>query len=186
MEEIEFILEEAKESMDKAISFLSSELTKIRAGKASPDMLAGVSVEYYGAMTPLSQVSSVNTPDARTLVIKPFEKSILNDIERAIMNSDLGLNPQNDGDIIRISVPALTEERRRDLVKKSKSECENSRITLRSVRKEMNDELKKLLKDGAPEDAIKGAEDSVQKITDSYNKKIDDLFAKKEVDIMTV
>lgn len=186
MEEIDFILEEAQESMDKAITFLSSELQKIRAGKASPDMLSSVSVEYYGSMTPLAQVSSVNTPDARTLVIKPFEKSILQEIERAIMNSDLGLNPQNDGDIIRISVPALTEERRKDLVKKSKSECENGRVTLRSVRKDMNDELKKLLKDGAPEDAIKSAEDEVQKITDSYNKKIDDLFTKKEVDIMTV
>ena len=172
--------------MDKAIAFLNSELTKIRAGKASPDMLGSVSVEYYGAMTPLGQVASVNTPDARTLVIKPFEKSILQDIERAIINGDLGLNPQNDGDIIRISVPALTEERRRELVKKSKAECENGRVTLRSVRKDSNDELKKLLKDGAPEDAIKGAEDSIQKITDSYNKKIDELFAKKEVDIMTV
>ena len=186
MEEIDFILEEAQESMDKAIAFLNSELTKIRAGKASPDMLGSVSVEYYGAMTPLGQVASVNTPDARTLVIKPFEKSILQDIERAIINGDLGLNPQNDGDIIRISVPALTEERRRELVKKSKAECENGRVTLRSVRKDSNDELKKLLKDGAPEDAIKGAEDSIQKITDSYNKKIDELFAKKEVDIMTV
>ena len=186
MEEIELFLDDAKSSMEKAIEFVNKELLKVRAGKASPDMLSGVKVDYYGSLSPLSQVASVNTPDARTIVIKPWEKNLLQEIEQSIMHSDLGFNPQNDGDIIRINVPALTEERRKELVKKAKSECENGKVRLRSIRKSTNDELKKLQKDGASEDAIKDAEDTVQKLTDSYSVKIDTLLEKKEKDIMTV
>lgn len=186
MEEIELYIDDAKESMAKAINFLSKELIKVRAGKATTDMLDSVKVEYYGALTPLSQVASVNTPDARTIVVTPWEKTILQAIERAIINGDTGLNPQNDGEIIRINVPALTEERRLEFVKKAKAECENGKIRLRNIRKDTNNELKKLLKDGASEDAIKGAEDTVQKLVDSYSTKIDEMFVKKEKDIMTV
>jgi len=186
MEEIQLYLDDAKESMAKAIHFVSKELTKVRAGKASPDMLSGVMVEYYGAMTPLANVSSINTPDARTIVITPWEKTILQDIERAIINGDTGLNPQNNGEIIRINVPALTEERRMEYVKKAKAECENGKVRLRGIRKDTNNELKKLLSDGASEDAIKGAEDSVQKMIDSYSADIDKLLVEKEKDIMTV
>lgn len=186
MEEIEFYLDDAKESMAKAIHFVSKELTKVRAGKASPDMLSGIMVEYYGSMTPLENVSSINTPDARTLVITPWEKNILQDIERAIINSDTGLNPQNNGEIVRINVPALTEERRIEFVKKAKAECENGKVRLRNIRKDTNNELKKLLSDGASEDAIKGAEDTVQKLVASNSTKIDELLVQKEKDIMTV
>ena len=186
MEEIELYLDDSKESMAKAISFLAKELTKVRAGKASPDMLAGVMVEYYGAMTPLTQVASLNTPDARTIIITPWEKTILHDIERSIINGDTGLNPQNDGEIIRINVPALTEERRFEYVKKAKAECENGKVRLRTIRKDTNNELKKLLKDGASEDAIKGAEDTVQKLVTSNSIKIDEMLVQKEKEIMTV
>lgn len=186
MEEIELYLDDAKSSMDKAINHLASELTKIRAGKAMPNMLDGLYVEYYGSQTPLSQVASVSTPDARTLMIKPFEKKLVSEIEKAIRNSNLGFNPQNDGESIRINVPLLTEERRRDLVKQVKGEGETGKIRIRNIRKDTNEELKKLLKDGAAEDAIKEAEAKVQKLTDNHIVKIDDLLAKKEAEIMTV
>lgn len=186
MEEIELFLDDAKSSMEKALVFVDGELLKVRAGKASPDMVANVKVDYYGSLTPLTQVASVNTPDARTIVIKPWEKPLLGEIERAIMNGDLGFNPQNDGDIIRINVPALTEERRKELAKKAKAECESGKVRLRNIRKDTNDELRKLLKDGASEDAVKDAEAAVQKLTDSFSAKIDDLLVKKEKDIMTI
>ena len=186
MEEIEIYLEEAKEAMTKTLAHTESEFSKIRAGKASPNMVHGIKVIYYGAPTPLEQVASVNTTDARTLVIKPWEKNIISDVERAIINSDLGLNPQNDGELIRIIVPPLTEERRKDLVKQTKAEAEDGRVAVRNTRKDVNNELKKLAKEGVSEDAIKGAEEEVQKLTDSYIKKIDDLLAKKEGEIMTV
>jgi len=186
MEEIELYLDDAKSTMDKAINHLASELTKIRAGKAMPTMLDGLFVEYYGSNTPLSQVASITTPDARTLMIKPFEKKMVSEIEKAIRNSNLGFNPQNDGECVRINVPALTEERRRDLVKQVKSEGEHGKVRIRNIRKDTNEELKKLLKDGASEDAIKDAEGKVQKLTDNYISKIDDLLAKKEAEIMTV
>lgn len=185
-EEIEMYLDVAKESMEKAIDHLGTQLSKIRAGKAMPSMLDGLKVEYYGAATPINQVASVSTPDARTIIISPWEKNTIPEIERAIINSDLGLNPQNDGDIIRLSIPALTEERRRDLVRQAKGEAENSKVRIRGVRKETNDELKKLQKDGASEDAVKGAEGAVQDLTNSYSKKVDELFEAKEKDIMTV
>ena len=186
MEEIELYLDEAKELMQKAVDHTAAELVKIRAGKAMPNLLDGVFVNYYGSPTPLSQVSSVNTPDARTLAIKPFERNLISEIEKAIINSDLGLAPQNNGEIIILTIPALTEERRINLVKNAKSECETGKISIRSVRKDTNESLRKLQKEGASEDAVKRAEEQVQKFTDSYSAKIDELLAKKEVDIMKV
>ncbi len=186
MEEIELFLDEAKELMQKAVDHTSAELLKIRAGKAMPTMLDGIMVQYYGSPTPLNQVSSVTTPDARTLAIKPFERKTISDIEKAIINSDLGLSPQNNGEIIILTIPMLTEERRITLVKQSKNECENGKISIRTVRKDIMDSLKKLQKDGAAEDDIKRAEDVVQKYTDQYSTKIDEILVKKEIDIMKV
>jgi ribosome recycling factor len=186
MEEIELYLDEAKELMQKAVDHTAAELVKIRAGKAMPNLLDGVFVMYYGSPTPLSQVSSVTTPDARTLAIKPFERNLISEIEKAIINSDLGLAPQNNGELIILTIPALTEERRLQLVKNAKSECETGKISIRSVRKDTNESLRKLQKEGASEDAVKRAEEQVQKFTDSYSAKIDELLSKKEVDIMKV
>jgi ribosome recycling factor len=186
MEEIQMYLDECRDMMNKAIIHLSTELAKIRAGKASPSMLDSVRVDYYGAMTPLSQVASVNTPDARTLMIKPWEKATIPDIEKAIINSDLGLNPQSDGEQIIINIPQLTEERRTGLMKQARNEGEHGKISIRNTRKEINDALKQLEKDGASEDDIKRAEEKVQAITDEFTKKIDATLSLKEVDIMTV
>lgn len=186
MEEIKLFLDEAASLMAKTIDHTNVELSKIRAGKAMPSMLDGIVVEYYGAITPLSQVASVTTPDARTLIIKPWEKKIIPTIEKAIMNSDLGVNPQNDGEIIRITIPPLTEERRKNLVKQVKAEAENGKISIRNIRKDTNDILKKLQKDGASEDEVKRAEDEVQKLTDAHVAKIDALVVKKEADIMHI
>lgn len=172
--------------MDKAIAHTDAELTKIRAGKASPSMLDDIVVEYYGTPTPLSQVGSVNTPDARTIVIQPWEKSLLNPIEKAIKEANLGVNPQNDGVIIRINVPPLTEERRRELVKKAKGEAENGKIAVRNIRKDANEKIKKLKSEGVSEDDIKVGEAEVQKLTDGYIVKVDQLSEAKEKDIMTV
>lgn len=185
-EEIELILEDAKEQMQKAISHLESELLKIRAGKATPSMLDKVFVEYYGTNTPLNNVANVTTPDARTLVIQPWEKAMVQPIEKAIQAANLGLNPQNDGTLIRINVPPLTEERRRDLVKQSKAQAENAKVTIRSVRREANESIKKEQKSGLPEDVAKDAEAKVQNLTDTYSTKIDSLLDKKEKEIMTV
>lgn len=186
MEEIAMYLDECRELMNKAIKHLTGELAKIRAGKASPAMLDSISIEYYGATTPLNQVASVTAPDARTLFIKPWERSVIPDIERGIINSDLGLNPQNDGEQIIINIPQLTEERRTALMKQAKGEGEQAKISIRNARKEINDELKKLQKEGASEDEVKRAEDKVQTFTDEYTKKVDDILAKKEGEIMTV
>src|SRR6201982_23372 len=172
-EDIQFILDNTKEQMEKALNHLEAELVKVRAGKASPTMLESISVDYYGTKTPLNQVANVNTADARTLVVQPWEKSMLTPIEKAIMAANLGLNPQNDGVLIRILVPALTEERRKDLVKKAKSEAENGKVVLRTLRKEANEELKKLQKSGTPEDEIKSAETLVQNLTDGFVVKCD-------------
>jgi ribosome recycling factor len=186
MEEIQLFLDDAKESMDKAVKHTATELTKIRAGKASPALVEGIMVEYYGSMSPIHQVASVTTPDARTIVIKPWEKKLIQEIEKSIKYSDLGLNPQNDGEVVRLNIPALTEERRRDLVKNVRNEAESGRVRIRNIRKETNEELRKLLKEGASEDDIKKAEEKVQQLTDSYIKKVDDMFAAKEKEIMTV
>jgi ribosome recycling factor len=185
-EEIQFILDEAKERMDNALTHLEAELVKVRAGKASPTLLEGIYVDYYGARTPLNQCANVNTADARTLVIQPWEKSLLTPIEKAIQAANLGLNPQNDGIIIRIMVPALTEERRKELVKKAKAEGEHAKVSLRTVRKEANEELKKLQKSGMPEDEVKEGEDKVQQLTDTYVAKCDKHLEIKEKEILTV
>ncbi|GAA4132973.1 ribosome recycling factor [Sphingobacterium kyonggiense] len=179
-------LDECKESMIKAVAHTESELTKIRAGKATPGMLDGIYVDYYGNSTPLAQVSNINTPDARTIVIQPWEKPMLSVIEKAIMDSNIGLNPQNDGSIIRLAVPPLTEERRRDLVKKAKEETEKGRVAVRNIRKDANESIKKLKNDGVSEDEIKTGEAEVQKLTDAYIAKVDLLAELKEKDIMTV
>ncbi len=179
-------LDDCKDGMTKAVAHTESELTKIRAGKASPGMLDGIYVDYYGTPTPLSQVSNINTPDARTIVVQPWEKNLLSTIEKAIMDSNIGLNPQNDGSIIRLAVPTLTEERRRDLVKKVKEETEKGRVAIRNIRKDSNEQIKKLKNDGASEDEIKVGEAEVQKLTDTYIAKVDQLAELKEKDIMTI
>ncbi|MCS5491525.1 ribosome recycling factor [Algoriphagus limi] len=186
MEEIELYLDDAKEQMQKAVDHTAAELVKIRAGKAMPNLMDGIMVPYYGAPTPLNQVSSITTPDARTLAIKPYERTLISEIEKAIINSDLGLAPQNNGEIIILTIPALTEERRITLVKQAKHECENGKISVRTVRKDTNDSLKKLQKEGASEDEVKRAEENVQKLTDQYIAKIEELLAKKEAEIMKV
>jgi ribosome recycling factor len=177
---------DAKAAMDRAIDHADGELNKIRAGKASPSMLDDVYVDYYGTATPLSQVGSVNTPDARTIVVQPWEKSLLGAIEKAIMEANLGVNPQNDGVIIRINVPPLTEERRRDLVKKAKGEAENGKIAIRNMRKDANEKIRKLKAEGVSEDEMKTGEAEIQKLTDAYIVKVDQLSEAKEKDIMTV
>lgn len=184
MEEIQIYLDTAREMMESAIAHTQSEFAKIRAGKALPSMLDGVEVEYYGTMTPLNQVAGVTTPDARTISVKPWEKSIIPDIEKAILNSGLGFTPQNDGEQIRINIPPLTEERRVQLMKQVKAEAENGKISIRNSRKDTNDSLKKL--EGISEDLIKDAESDVQKLTDEFTGKIDALVNAKEQDIMTV
>ena len=185
-EEIQMFLDEAKELMEKAIEHTKRELAKIRAGKAMPNMLDGLTVAYYGVDTPLNQVASVNTPDARTLMIKPFERSIISEIEKAIINSDLGINPQNNGEGIILNVPPLTEDRRGKLVKQVKQDTQHGKISVRNIRKDINHSLKELQKEGASEDAVKRAEDKVQKLTDEYTAKLDHVMDKKEEELMTV
>jgi len=184
MDEIELFLEEARDLMNKAIVHVGNELGKIRAGKANPSMLDGVQVSYYGAMSPLNQVASVTTPDARSIFIKPWEKGLIPEIEKSIINANLGLTPQNDGQQIIINIPMLTEERRKQLVKQVGNEVEHGKISVRNIRKEINEHLKKIK--GVSEDDIKNAEDVVQKLTDEFVGKIDGLMKKKETEIMTV
>src|SRR5688572_25183416 len=181
MDEIELYLDEAKDLMNKAYAHAGHELTKIRAGKANPSMLDGIMVSYYGAMTPLNQVSSLTTPDARTIFIKPWEKGLIQEIEKAIQNANLGLNPQNDGQQVIINIPMLTEERRKQLVKQVGQECEHGRISVRNIRKEINEQLKKVK--GISEDDVKNAEEQVQKLTNDFIQKIDGLMKKKETEI---
>lgn len=185
-EEIQLLLDDAKERNDKTISHLISELEKIRAGKATPSMLDSVQIEYYGAMTPLQQLANVNTPDARTLIVQPWERNILDAIATGIINANLGLNPQNNGEMIILNIPALTEERRKDLVKKVKAEVEHAKVGIRNNRKEANDYIKKLKSDGLSEDQAKDLETRIQTMTDAAVKKCDDLAVKKEHDIMTI
>ena len=184
MEEIEFILDTSRESMDKSIGHLEVAFSKIRAGKASPQMLDNVIIDYYGAMTPLNQASNINTPDAKTISVQPWDKSMLEVMEKAIIDANLGFTPMNNGEMIIINVPPLTEERRRELVKQSKAESENTKVSIRNIRKEANDELKKL--SGFSEDLIKDAENNVQNMTNEFSSKVDAFFAKKESEIMTV
>ena len=184
MEEIEFILDSTRESMDKSIGHLEVAFSKIRAGKASPQMLDNVSIDYYGAMTPLNQASNINTPDAKTISVQPWDKSMLEVMEKAIIDANLGFTPMNNGETIIINVPPVTEERRRNLVKQAKAEAENAKVSIRNVRKDANDELKKL--DGLSQDVIKDAENSVQDVTNEFSSKVDAFFTKKESEIMTV
>lgn len=185
-EKIKKQLDDAKMHMEKAVNHVEAELLKIRAGKASPQMLEGVYVDYYGNPTPLSQVANVNTTDARTIVVQPWEKSMITPIEKAIIDANLGLNPQNDGIVVRLNVPPLTEERRKDLVKKVKNEAEQGRVAVRNIRKDINEKIKKLEKEAVPQDEVKSGEAEVQKLTDSYIVKIDKHVEAKEKDIMTV
>lgn len=182
-EEIDFILDSSKESMDGAMGHLEKAFIKIRAGKASPAMLSTVMVEYYGSQTPLSQVANINTPDARTISVQPWEKTMIPEIEKAIMNSNLGFNPMNNGESVIINVPPLTEERRRDLVKQAKAEAEDARVSIRNARQDANKELKKL---DISEDLLGNAEIDVQELTDKYIQKVEDVLQLKEVEIMKV
>lgn len=178
------VMDMAREAMQKSITHLEKELVKIRAGRANPAMLEGVKLEYYGTLTPLSQVANINTPDGRTLSVQPWEKQMIPEIEKAIMNANLGLNPQNNGEMVIINIPPLTEERRKDLVKTARAESEEARIGVRNARREANDELKKI--DDLNEDQLKDAEEEVQKLTDQYVAKVDSMVEQKEKDIMTV
>ena len=182
-EEIQMILDMAEEQMTASITHLEKAFIKIRAGKANPVMLSSVTVDYYGAQTPLSQVANVNTPDARTLVVQPWEKNLLGEIEKSIINSNLGFNPMNNGDIIIINVPPLTEERRKDLAKQAKAESEDAKIGVRSARQEANKELKKL---EISEDLLKNAESDVQDLTDKFIAKVESALSVKEAEIMKV
>ncbi|MFO7851284.1 MAG: ribosome recycling factor [Bacteroidota bacterium] len=185
-EEIEIIMEETTDRMKGAIKHLETELSKLRAGKATPSLLDDIKVDYYGVNTPLNQVSNINTPDAKSIIIQPWEKTMLGPIEKAILAANIGLTPINNGEVIRINVPPLTEERRSQLVKMVKNEGESARISIRNSRKWANDELRKLLQEGLSEDAEKDAENNVQELTDEYVKKVDEIIEAKETDIMTV
>ncbi|TDQ32326.1 ribosome recycling factor [Zeaxanthinibacter enoshimensis] len=182
-EDVKFVLDSAEESMQGAIAHLLKEFVKIRAGKASPSMLSSVMVEYYGNMTPLSQVSNINTPDGRTISVQPWEKNLLQEIEKSIMNANLGFNPMNNGDLIIINVPPLTEERRVQLVKQAKAEAEDAKVSIRNARQDANKELRDM---DISEDLLKNAEADVQELTDKYSKKVDASLATKEAEIMKV
>ena len=182
-EEIDFMIDSAKEQMENAITHLEKELRNIRAGKATPSMLAGITVDYYGSQTPLSQVANVNTPDARTISIQPWEKAMLQEIERGIMIANIGFNPMNNGEMIIINVPPLTEERRIQLAKQAKAATEHDKVSIRNARKDANNDIKKT---DASDDMKKNAEGSIQDLTDKYIKITEEMYAKKEVDIMTV
>jgi ribosome recycling factor len=185
-EEVQLYIDDAKEKMQKAVSHLENELIKVRAGKASPAMLQGIMVDYYGSKTPLSQVSNINTTDARTIVVQPWEKAMIEPIEKAIFAANIGLTPINNGEMVRLNVPPLTEERRHNLVKGIKHEGETAKVSIRNARREAIEEIKKLQKDGIPEDEIKKAEEEMQKTTDTFSKKVDDILHHKEVEIMAV
>ncbi|MBO4966245.1 MAG: ribosome recycling factor [Muribaculaceae bacterium] len=184
--EVKEILQEATDSMELAVEYLDDTLSHIRAGKASARLLDGIRVDYYGTQSPISNVANVSVPDARTIAITPWEKSMFKEIEKAIINSELGVMPENNGEVIRICIPPLTEDRRKQLVKQSKGEAENAKVSVRNARRDAIDSLKKEIKNGLSEDAEKDAEGEVQKIHDKYIKKIDDIFAAKEKEILTV
>jgi ribosome recycling factor len=180
------VFDELKSAMDKAVDHAASEFFKIRAGKAHVSMLDSVKVEYYGNLVPISQVGNISTPDAKTISVQPWEKPMLQAIEKGIIVANLGFNPTNDGNVVRITLPVLTEERRKEIVKKVKVEAEHAKVAIRNIRKDINEVVKKLQKEGLPEDEAKSAETQVQKTTDGYIKKVDDLTAAKEVELMTV
>jgi ribosome recycling factor len=185
-DEVNLYVEAAQESMENSIDHLQKELSKIRAGKASPAMLSGLLVSYYGSPTPLNQVANVSTSDSRTIVIQPWEKSMLAPIEKAIFEANLGVTPQNDGEVVRLNIPPLTEERRRELVKKSKALGEDAKVSIRNARRDAMEHIKKEVKNGFPEDAGKRLEDEVQNLTNQFGEKVDKLIESKEKDIMTI
>ncbi len=185
-QELNNIIEEAKGLMSKAVDHLESELLKIRAGKATPNIVDGIVVDYYGNPTPISQVGNISVADARTLTIQPWEKNMLQPIERAIIGANIGINPQNDGNIIRLFLPPLTEERRRELVKRSQAEGEQSRIAIRNLRRDAMEQVKKLQKNGLSEDVCKDGENSIQQVTDAAIVEVDKCLITKEKEIMTV
>lgn len=186
IEELNMVYDEFKSSNEKSLTHLENELLKIRAGKASPSMLSGVMVDYYGSPTPLQQVANVNTMDARTLTVQPWEKAMLEEIMKAILHANLGLTPQDNGEVLIINIPPLTEERRRDLVKKAKAEGEHAKVGVRNNRKDAMDMVKSLKDEGLSEDMQKDAEEEIQNITNAYTKKVDELIELKEKDIMTI
>ena len=184
--EVKEYLDNAGDSMQLAVDYLDETLSRIRAGKASAKLLDGIRVEYYGSLAPISNVANISVPDARTIAITPWEKAMFKEIEKAIINSELGITPENNGEVIRLGIPPLTEDRRKALVKQCKAEAENAKVSVRNARREALDGLKKEIKNGLSEDVEKDAEASVQKIHDKYMKKIDDIFADKEKEILTV
>ncbi|MBQ5388142.1 MAG: ribosome recycling factor [Paludibacteraceae bacterium] len=186
MIEVSQIKNDAAELMESAVMYLDDALARIRAGKASARILDVVRVEYYGQMSPLANVATITTPDARTIQIQPWEKKMIAEIERAIINSNVGLAPSNNGESIRLMIPPLTEERRKELAKQCKGEAENAKVSIRNARRDAIDTLKKQIKEGLPEDAEKDAENEVQKLHDKYVKQVDEIYAKKEKEIMTV
>lgn len=185
-EDVELIVEETRDRMQKALDHLEHELARLRAGRATPVLLDGITVDYYGVNSPLAQVSNINTPDPKTILIQPWEKTMLGTIEKAIMAANIGLTPVNNGEVIRINIPPLTEERRHQLVKQVRNEGETAKISVRNARKWANDELKQLLKDGLPEDIEKDAAENIQEMTHDYNSKVDKVMTLKEKDVMTV
>ncbi|MEI6312431.1 MAG: ribosome recycling factor [Bacteroidota bacterium] len=185
-EELNKCINDTKAHMDKSIEHLKNELVKVRAGKANPGILEGVMAEAYGAMTPVNQLGNVSTPDGKTIMIQPWDKSLLQAIEKGIMASNIGLNPQNDGEIIRMFLPPLTEERRKDLVKQVKAYAEQAKVSVRNIRRDANESVKKLQKDGLAEDLAKGGEEKIQKMTNDYIAGIDKIVEVKEKEIMTV
>jgi len=185
-EDVQLVYEMTQERMEKAIEHLNNELVRIRAGKANVHILDGIVVDYYGTATPLNQVSNISTPDAKNILIQPWEKSMIDKIERAIQNSNVGITPVNNGEVIRLTIPQLTEERRKSLVKQVKNEGENARVSVRNSRRDANDEYKQMQKEGLSEDEAKQAEDNIQKLTDEYIEQIDKIVEAKEEDIMTI
>jgi ribosome recycling factor len=185
-EEVQMIFEMTKERMEKSIEHLDNELMRIRAGKANVHILDGIMVDYYGSPTPLAQVSNISTPDAKTIMIQPWEKATIEPNEKALMVSNVGITPANNGEVIRLGIPQLTEERRRDLVKQVKNEGENARVSLRNSRRDANDEYKQMQKNGLSEDETKDAEVEIQKLTDDFSTRVDTIVAAKDEDIMTI
>lgn len=186
MQDLKPILTHAEDSMAATVLFLDEALAHIRAGKANPRILDGIKVDYYGQSVPISSVATITTPDAKTITIQPWEKALISIIEKALLNSDVGITPMNNGETIRLGIPPLTEDRRRQLAKQSKAECEDAKISVRNARRDAIEQLKKMQKEGLPEDMEKDAEASVQKIHDKYIKRIDDQYLAKEKEIMTV
>jgi ribosome recycling factor len=185
-EESQFLIQETEDQMNKSVQFLEKELHKLRTGKATPQMLEGIRINYYGVSTPLEQTANISTPDARQIIVQPWDKSIIHDIDKAIMAANLGLNPKNEGEVLRIIVPPLNEERRRELVKKAKSEAENAKISVRNIRRSSNELAKDLENEGVAEDEVKKLQDEIQKLTDKYIELVDRIIAQKEKDIMTI